>query len=515
MTTTSYFGPPGTGKTFTLMNVVSNYLEQGSEPERIGFVSFSKKATEEARNRAASELNLDYKRMPYFRTLHSLAFRQLNLKIEDVMRGADYRRLEEMIGMEFISTSSMSLNDGEFFRMGSKGDMYLGVYNMARVRGIPVEQQFHETANFSLRLNELEHIVRSYEDYKQAAEKIDFTDMIRLFIENGEAPKLDALIVDEAQDLVPLQWQMVDKLTQNASDVFYAGDDDQAIYEWMGVNPKDFIERSMDTDNQFTLGQSFRVPQEVHKFATSITDSMHTRIDKAYEPREEPGSVSYHYDIDELDLQNGEWMILCRTNYIANKLAGQLKTMGHLFWRTGNGWSVSSRTLNAVRNWTKLTRGESLGLSEFQELWTMLKIDRYKKRAGNKKIKEAPKGDMLEDARDTFDMKFVMDILGEDVREKIWYEILDVQARERVYITSVLESGEKFDDDNPRIVLSTIHKAKGGEADNVALFLQSSKACCTMGDPDCERRVFYVGATRAKQNLHIIESRDARWSFRI
>ena len=41
-----------------------------------------------------------------------------------------------------------------------------------------------------------------------------------------------------------------------------------------------------------------------------------------------------------------------------------------------------------------------------------------------------------------------------------------------------LESGEKFNDENPRLVLSTIHKAKGGEADNVALLLESTKACC-------------------------------------
>jgi len=515
MTTTSYFGPPGTGKTYTLMNVVRNYLESGTDPEDIGFVSFSKKATEEARNRAASELNLDYKRMPFFRTLHSLAFRQLNMKIEDVMRAADYRRLEDLIGMEFVSTSSLSLNDGEFFRMGSKGDMYLGVYNMARVRGVDVEQQFHETGNFNLRLNELHHIVRSYEHYKQAANKVDFTDMIRMFVEKGTAPSLRALIVDEAQDLVPLQWDMVDKLCMNAEDVFYAGDDDQAIYEWMGVDPGDFVERSMDTDKQIVLGQSFRVPRSVYEFATSITDAMINRIDKEYQPRDEQGSVSYHYGIDELNLNEGQWMILCRTNYIANQVANQLKTMGLLFWRSGNGWSVSQRTLNAVRNWTKLTRGEQLGRTEFQELWTMLKIDRYKKRAGNKQIKDSLKGNLLEDARDTFDMTFVVSLLGKAYQDKVWYEVLTVQAKERVYITSVLESGEKFDDDNPRIVLSTIHKAKGGEADNVALLLQSSKACCTMGDPDCEKRVFYVGATRAKQNLHIIEAPDARWSFRI
>ena len=76
-------------------------------------------------------------------------------------------------------------------------------------------------------------------------------------------------------------------------------------------------------------------------------------------------------------------------------------------------------------------------------------------------------------------------------------------------------SGDKFNEDNPRIVLSTIHKAKGGEADNVALFLESTKACCTMGDPDGERRVFYVGATRAKENLHIIDPPSAKWRFQV
>ena len=69
-----------------------------------------------------------------------------------------------------------------------------------------------------------------------------------------------------------------------------------------------------------------------------------------------------------------------------------------------------------------------------------------------------------------------------------------------------MESGEKFNDENPRLVLSTIHKAKGGEADNVALLLESTKACCTLSEPDAERRVFYVGATRAKQKLFVVDN---------
>ena len=92
-------------------------------------------------------------------------------------------------------------------------------------------------------------------------------------------------------------------------------------------------------------------------------------------------------------------------------------------------------------------------------------------------------------------------------------EVLDIPDTERVYIQSVLRAGEKFGKD-PRIRLSTIHKAKGGEADNVVLFLDSSKACQTLSDQDCEKRVFYVGMTRARQNLHLIEG-SSRWRFQL
>ena len=69
--------------------------------------------------------------------------------------------------------------------------------------------------------------------------------------------------------------------------------------------------------------------------------------------------------------------------------------------------------------------------------------------------------------------------------------------------------GEKILTDKPRIKISTIHKAKGGEADNVALLLDSSRACVESSDQDGEVRTFYVGLTRAKKALHIIESQSA------
>ena len=68
------FGPPGTGKTTTLLDMVDRALEAGTNPHRIAFLAFTRKAAHEARDRAAKRFKLDPKEdLPYFRTLHSLA----------------------------------------------------------------------------------------------------------------------------------------------------------------------------------------------------------------------------------------------------------------------------------------------------------------------------------------------------------------------------------------------------------------------------------------------------------
>jgi len=58
----------------------------------------------------------------------------------------------------------------------------------------------------------------------------------------------------------------------------------------------------------------------------------------------------------------------------------------------------------------------------------------------------------------------------------------------------------------PRIKVGTIHSNKGGEDDNVAVYLGSTRAAAESMFPDDEHRVFYVGFTRAKNNLHVIQS---------
>jgi DNA helicase-2/ATP-dependent DNA helicase PcrA len=64
----------------------------------------------------------------------------------------------------------------------------------------------------------------------------------------------------------------------------------------------------------------------------------------------------------------------------------------------------------------------------------------------------------------------------------------------------------------PRIELSTIHGSKGGEADNVMLFTDLPRKADMKywNDKDEERRVFYVGMTRARNKLHLVRAQTSK-----
>ena len=94
-----------------------------------------------------------------------------------------------------------------------------------------------------------------------------------------------------------------------------------------------------------------------------------------------------------------------------------------------------------------------------------------------------------------------------------WYDVFTaISVDERSYIRAMLRRGEKITKE-PRIRLSTIHAAKGGEAENVILLTDiSSRVYKSFQDnPDDESRVFYVGLTRAKENLYLIEPQTQKY----
>ena len=218
---TIILGPPGTGKTTTLLNLVDQFIQQGVRPKQIGYFSFTKKAAREAAGRAAEKFALDTETDLYnFRTLHSYAFRMLGMSKEKMLKSEDYKEFGQKCGIP-IKTASFSDNDGTF----NSDNEYLTIINTAAVKRIDLLEYYDSRKNLlDIERNTLYLISEELKRFKQEKGLKDFNDLLEDFIAQDINPSFEVLFIDEAQDLSLLQWEMVRTLWKNSKKTYIAGD---------------------------------------------------------------------------------------------------------------------------------------------------------------------------------------------------------------------------------------------------------------------------------------------------
>ena len=151
----------------------------------------------------------------------------------------------------------------------------------------------------------------------------------------------------------------------------------------MGVKVDNFLSSS---EHKQVLDKSYRVPKKIHQFANNVVSRLSIRQDKDWMPTDEEGDITYNYELGDIDMSKGEWLILARTNFIANRIANKLRDMGYLFWKD-NRWSISSRILESIETWLKLQKGESLSGDDLKAFAKMaVASDRYLSKACRRKI---------------------------------------------------------------------------------------------------------------------------------
>ena len=479
------FGPPGTGKTTKLLKYVKTFLKLGTPVDKIGYFAFTTKAANEAIDRM-----LDYhtafsrKDLKYFRTLHSLAFTRLGLKKSEVLQDEHYEDIGRKLGIQVTVYSNGQESTG-FVDSNSE---YFNLINAARIKETSIEDEYN-TGMYSQDMDKqlLQIISDELQNYKDSFKLVDFTDMIEKFIVSTLCPKLDITFIDEAQDLSPIQWKMVDIICKNSKHVILAGDDDQAIYGWAGADVKKF--QQILSKKDIILPQSYRVPSMVQHIADQILNRIpdDRRVKKQWSARPEMGTVSHITSFEDLPLYKDNWLILGRYNDRLHKLMPRLKDMG-IYYQFKGRKSFKVSLFRTIINYTRWQKGELLSLSEVKDVLECV--------GSNLKPTEEKMYDLAE-----FNFDKTIN----------WFDVFVVDYEECLYIREMLSNGEKLSQD-ARVKLSTIHAAKGGESDNVLLILDNTKTIRESTErsedkADEENRVWYVGVTRTKQNLYILAAK--------
>ena len=494
---TIVLGPPGTGKTTTLLNLVEKYLKK-INPNRIGYFAFTQKAAHEARDRAIDKFNLTEDDLPYFRTLHSLAFRRLGIQKQNVMQKRHYADLGNKLGFPVDYEENEQEMNGIF---STKSD-YLRIIQLAKLRNISFEKQYDlKEHTQDVEFNKLKIIANELERYKKEYGLIDYNDMILNFIRSNSSPNFDVVFIDEAQDLSLMQWKMVKTIWNRTTDNYIAGDDDQAIFKWAGADVDSFIA----LDGKFIrLTQSHRVPAKIHELAMKIISKVNNRIPKLWKPKMKEGKLTIHSNFRDIDMSQGEWLVLTRTRSLLDELEDILYQKGY-FYKNKFKKGYESDLYESITQWEKWRKGGTLDYQTISNIFSYISPRQLEK----EKIALMNKSDFysLKDCQKKYGL----------LTEKVWYEALDEAPFRRVsYIRKMRQNGEKLNQD-PRITLSTIHGAKGGQCQNVVLLTDLTRRTYEEYEkrPDEVNRLFYVGATRTKEHLHIVEPKDVYKSYQL
>lgn len=484
--------PAGCGKTTRLLEIVEDMLSAGASPERIVFTSFTRTGAYEARDRACAKFHLKPTQLPFFRTMHSLCYRLWgNPKL---MTTKDWFNLAHICKVSFSpQASSDSIEDTPLTWVRTrKGDDMIGMINYHRNTKMPLKEVYLKfKGQHVFDFSELEIVAQELHNYKVVNNKVDFTDVLEHFVETKPRLSIDYVIVDEAQDLTQLQWQVIEHLGSGAKKVVVAGDDCQAIYEYAGANPKHLVDLLGVMEIR---DQSFRVPRAVQEVANKIIDKIKVKIDKKIQPRDLDGHLYREADINKMDLSEGEWLILIRNKCYARWIEPRLIDKGWAYDIQRPAYHYPQ--YNGFINWHLLTtKGKPIKRDDLISAMKFMSVKEQYKRGFMKELQKEP-----EDS--TFSVTQLLDH-GFNRVDPLHKQFTRFKIDPVTY--QFARRCIKNNDLTPRIKISTIHAIKGSECDNVIVIpdMTQKSYASYKEDPDAEHRLFYVATTRAKESLYL------------
>ena len=198
------FGPPGTGKTTRLLGLMREAVDAGVAPERIGFISFTNAAVDEARER----LGLKRGQNRVMCTIHAFAHRNSADSNSAAMTMEHEREvLHSLLRPVNPSSDITQERDRRFVKVAL-------AWRAAARLGKPTVDIVNENPGVSTEV--ILAFLDAREKFKREHALVDFDEMVDRFLKDGVIPRLDLLFVDEAQDMDAQEWRLVSHLYRHA-----------------------------------------------------------------------------------------------------------------------------------------------------------------------------------------------------------------------------------------------------------------------------------------------------------
>ena len=275
---------PGSGKTTVIVNRI-RYLteERNVPPEKILVITFTRTAAEEMKERY--RILSDGNQGVFFGTFHALFF-----KILKIVYHYDYSNILTEEERYRILTSAASFAgisfDGEKDLISDISEEISRIKNSGEMR--------KDYCPTSTDKESFLVIFREFERTLREEGKIDFDDMLlltrRLFADRPEVLDFwreiyDYILIDEFQDICPLQYDLIKQIAFPKNNIFIVGDDDQSIYSFRGASPdimmafrKDF--KSEKNYESITLNVNYRCMGEIVTAGLNLIQRNKKRFNK-------------------------------------------------------------------------------------------------------------------------------------------------------------------------------------------------------------------------------------------
>ncbi len=535
----------GSGKTRVLTYKVAYLISKGVKPENILCITFTNKAANEMKGRVLRLMGDQSEDSPYVGTFHAFCAKLLRVDGKHLGIPSGYLIYDNSDSLTLIKNIMKDLNiPPKSFKpssilnaiSGAKGELMLPEDYAQFARGY-----FSETVS---------KVYKIYQKTLLEINACDFDDLlmqtVKLFEQNGFilekwAGRFEYVLVDEYQDVNTAQYQLTKLLASVHGNLTVVGDASQAIYSFRGADFRNILNFKMDFPEAkvFNLEQNYRSTGNILSAANKIISQNASHpVLKLWTQNDTGEKISIYGAINEVDEANfivdrimgsrlslSCFAVLYRTN-AQSRTVEEAFLHSNIPYKLYGGVSFYARKeVKDVMAYLRLIANPKDTVSKNRTLKLgKRRFEKFDELREKLKLKSPlPKPieliDMVLEVTDY--LKVIDDGTEEGLSRVENVKELKSVAADFENLSQLLESVTLMEGkvapeksyelpiEKDFVTLMTIHAAKGLEFDNVFIvgmeegLFPHSRSMLDPGEIEEERRLAYVGLTRARKKLYL------------